>query len=208
MFYQHYSLRAQHLFIVLVVYTRMQTEDASVGVCHIGHVGHLNKSMDYPWLHTFAFWLGVWLPAALSAVKLVSQEIVAVQWRSLSQIGCEVLSAHCVPAHYGCCWLPCDIMDYLCCCLVYLCIGVYATYRWHYSPPRGSSCTLRTSSLRHSRTCQRRARPSPWRQWGTVSMYVVYVVCAVWCVAVTYVSLNCIDPQLCYTYYSINSVAL
>ena len=75
-FYQHYSLRTQHLCIVLVVYTHIQTEDASVGVCHIGHMGHLNKSMDYPWLHTFAFWLGACLPAA---VTLVSQEIVALQ---------------------------------------------------------------------------------------------------------------------------------
>ena len=54
--------------------------DASVGVCHSGHMGHLNESMDYyPWLHTFAFWLGACLPAALSAVTLVSQEIVAMQ---------------------------------------------------------------------------------------------------------------------------------
>ena len=44
-----------------------------------------------------------------------------------------------------------------------------AVCSWHSSPPHESSCTSRTSSLRHSHTCQCVARPSPWRQWGSVS---------------------------------------
>ena len=109
MLYQHYTLRTQDLCIVLAVYTHIQTEDASVGVCHIGHVGHLNTSMDYPHFAHFCLLVGCLLASTLSAVTLVSQELIAVQWRSLSQTGCEVLSAHCVPAPYGCCCLPCDI---------------------------------------------------------------------------------------------------